>query len=150
MRFDAEPARALLLELKRLHDHAPSDARFDPDTREVIPERAGLSLDVWTTLDDLDDALHHGSNEVTVRVVRTNARRTAGELRDVRVDARMGEFETRYSLNESAPDRTHNLRVPARKIDGLVLLLGEVFDFNDVDEKLAVGIIKRRLSIPNV
>ncbi|MEZ4326366.1 MAG: VanW family protein [Polyangiales bacterium] len=132
VRFDAEPARALLLELKRLHDHAPADARFDPDTREVIAERSGLSLDVWTTLDDLDDALHHGSDEVAVRVVRTNARRTASELRDVRVDARLGEFETRYSLNESAADRTHNLRVAARKIDGIVLLPGEVFDFNDV------------------
>jgi vancomycin resistance protein YoaR len=48
------------------------------------------------------------------------------------VDARLGDFETRYSLNESAADRTHNLRVAARKIDGLVLLPGEVFDFNAV------------------
>ncbi|MCB9626571.1 MAG: VanW family protein [Sandaracinaceae bacterium] len=132
VRFDAEPARALLLELKRLHDHSPSDARFDPDTRQIIPQRAGLSLDVWATLDDLDDALHHGERDVAVRVVRTNARRTAEELRDVRVDARLGEFETRYSLNESAADRTHNLRVAASKIDGLVLLPGEVFDFNAV------------------
>jgi vancomycin resistance protein YoaR len=132
VRFDAEPARALLLELKRQHDHPPSDARFNPDTREVIAERAGLSLDVWATLDDLDAALHHGAPEIAVRVVRTDAQRTAAELRDVRVDARLGDFETRYSLNESAADRTHNLRVAARKIDGLVLLPGEVFDFNAV------------------
>jgi vancomycin resistance protein YoaR len=132
VRFDAEPARELLLELKRQHDHPPSDARFNPDTREVIPERAGLSLDVWATLDDLDDAMHHGAPEIAVRVVRTDAQRTAAELREVRVDARLGDFETRYSLNESAADRTHNLRVAARKIDGLVLLPGEVFDFNAV------------------
>ena len=77
VRFDAEPARELLLELKRQHDHPPSDARFNPDTREVIPERAGLSLDVWATLDDLDDAMHHGAPEIAVRVVRTDAQRTA-------------------------------------------------------------------------
>ncbi len=71
----------------------------------------------------------------------TEARRTAAQLHAADVRTVLGTFETPYNGSGEAAERTHNLRVAAAKIDGLVLLPGEEFDFNDVvgERSLANG-----------
>jgi hypothetical protein len=44
----------------------------------------------------------------------------------------LGYFETNYDRSERVQARSYNLRLAASKLDGTVLLPGEVFDFNDV------------------
>jgi len=44
----------------------------------------------------------------------------------------LGYFETNYDRSEKVQARSYNLRLAASKLDGTVLLPGEVFDFNDV------------------
>ena len=128
--LDAERAAEWLLPLKATIDRAALDARFDPSTGRVTPEVDGRRLHVWATLDRLDAALDAGASTVTSVIDRTAARRRASELADLRVDALLGEFETRYSTLEDARNRTHNLRVAASKLNGTVLLPGETLDFN--------------------
>jgi len=139
--LDAEVALGWLTELKREHDRDPRDASLDPETGELTPESVGRTVDAWTTMDRLDEALRAGEESFEIAVHRVAARRTAEDLEGVDVRALMGEYETPYDGSGRSAQRTHNLRVAAEKIDGLVLLPGEVFDFNEVvgERSLANG-----------
>jgi vancomycin resistance protein YoaR len=132
VRLDASATLALLLERKDHLDVRPRDARIEPRTRAVLPERDGLTLDVHGTLDVLLHAMRTGAPEAYARVLVEPARRAAAELERIELDATLGTFETRYSTLIDAAERTHNLRIAASRIDGTVLMPGETFDFNEV------------------
>ncbi|HEY8432378.1 MAG TPA: VanW family protein [Sandaracinaceae bacterium] len=130
--FDERAMFERLAELKDAYDRRPVDARVNPRTGEVVPHRHGRSLDVHATLDALHRALEDGAQRVRA-VVRTQpAHRTTEDLDGLDLSHVLGAYETRYSTLEDARDRTFNLRVAASKIDGLVVLPGETFDFNEV------------------
>jgi vancomycin resistance protein YoaR len=131
-RLAPEAALEALVALKKEVDHDPRDASYDLEARRVVPEQEGRVLDAWATLDRLAAVLRDGTTEIEIALRRTAPRRTATDLEALHPDARLGEFETRYSLTDAAADRTHNLKVAASRIDGTVLLPGEVFDFNEV------------------
>lgn len=121
-----------LADLKDVIDRRPIDARANPRTGELIAHRHGRVLDVHGTLDALHDALLAGAPTVRAVVRRDPARRTLEELEGISMDAVLGTYETRYSTLAEARDRTFNLRVAAEKVDGLVVMPGETFDFNEV------------------
>ena len=127
--LDATVAAEVLNTLAARVDQPARDARVDTARGVVVPDQEGRRLDVWATLDALDSALRTGAEEVDVTVIRTAARRTDEELAGARFDTLLGSFETPY--NGMARERTHNLRVAARKVDGLVLMPGERWDFNE-------------------
>lgn len=128
---DPAPALALLLDRKDLLDVRAESARMRPRSGEIVPERRGRTLDVHGSLDALEAALVAGAPEALARVVDEAPHRTARELEGVRTDALLGFFETHYSTLEESEDRTYNLRVAVERIDGLVVMPGETFDFND-------------------
>jgi vancomycin resistance protein YoaR len=129
--LDSGPAFALLSDRKDIIDVRPESARVRARTGEVLAERLGRSLDVHASIDALLGALRSGATEVDAVVVEELPHRTARELEGVRVEALLGFFETRYSTLEESADRTYNLRVAVSHVDGLVVMPGEVFDFND-------------------
>jgi hypothetical protein len=86
-------------------------------------------------VDDALDALHlavRGEQRAKVTVLEQPAHRKASELGNVRFERVLGYFETVYNRAAKAKDRTFNLRLAASKLDGHVLLPGEIFDFNQV------------------
>lgn len=128
--FDERAMFEHLANLKDRYDRQPADARADPRTGEVLPHRHGRLLDVHATLDALRAALERGSPRVRAVVRARRAQRTTEDLAGLDTSALLGSYETRYNSLEEARDRTFNLRVAASKIDGLVVLPGETFDFN--------------------
>ncbi|MEM7447066.1 MAG: VanW family protein [Myxococcota bacterium] len=132
VKFDASRLRPMLLRIKEELDRPARSARMDPSTRLVVPEQHGIQVDVWSTLDRVAAALERGSQEVELVHVREDPARTEVQLRDAKMEQLLGYFETRYDASGRAADRTHNMRVGGRKIDGYVVLPGEIFDFNEV------------------
>lgn len=130
--FDVNAARPFLVDLKDDLDRPTSDARVDTETRQVIPERHGRTFDVWATLDRIESAMHAGQTEVDAVIELRDPARGAEDFGELVLDTVIGEFETRYNASIEARDRTANLRVAGAKIDGYVLLPGEVFDYNEV------------------
>jgi vancomycin resistance protein YoaR len=106
------------------------DARLDLKTRKIIPEQNGLLLDVHGSLDRLSAALLTGAIKIDAALVKTAPARTRAALEGIDVEAVLGSFETRYNTLDS--DRSFNLRVAARHVDGIVLLPGDEFDFNRI------------------
>lgn len=136
----AERATPWLLALKRDHDRPALSARVDPTSGEVVAEQEGVAVDVWATLEAERRALSNAES-FDVVVQRTGAHRQASDFEGLSFDALLGEFETPYNGSGDAAERTHNLRVAAAKIDGVVLFPGEEFDYNEIvgERSLAEG-----------
>ncbi|MBM4358724.1 MAG: VanW family protein [Deltaproteobacteria bacterium] len=119
-----------LVAIKDDIDQAPIDAVVDLDKRELRPERVGFRLDVYGTLARLDAALRDGKREVEAAVETIAPRVASSQLGNVKFDQVLGWFETRYAPDAKHATRTYNLRQAASRLDGTVLVPGEVFDFN--------------------
>ena len=125
-------AVAALGRLKDETDRTPADARMDLEQRKLIPEVMGRLLDLDGSLLAIEQALSQGQRVAKLAYLERRPRRVAAELGNVQLDEVLGFFETSYDRSERVQARSYNLRLAASKLDGTVLLPGEVFDFNDV------------------
>lgn len=132
VRLEGAIALPLLAQLKEEVDRSPVDARIDVERRRVVPERRGAHLDVFGTLARLDEAMARGRDRVDAVVEHTAPSLTSAALRDVRMDAVMGWFQTSYNANQDHRDRTYNLHLAASRINGYVWMPGTELDFNQV------------------
>ena len=128
--IDSSAAIGRLLDLKSELDAPAVDAFVDLEARRLKPEKMGHRLDIYGTLARIDAALRLGSEKVEASVEQVQPRLVASALGNVKFDQVLGYFETRYSQSAKAKERTYNLRLAASKLDGAVVMPGEVFDFN--------------------
>jgi len=129
--LDRERATKALLVLKDELDRLPVDARLDLEARKLVPEQNGRLLDLDSTLASIEAALGRGETKTAVVFEERRPKRSASELGAVQFDEILGYFETHYDRSAKFLARSFNLRLAASKLDGTVLLPGEVFDFND-------------------
>lgn len=129
--LDRERAQRALLLLKDELDRLPVDARLDLEARKLVPEQNGRLLDIDGTLGAIEEGLARGETKVKVVFEERKPKRVAAQLGAVAFDDILGYFETKYDRSSKFQARSYNLRLAASKLDGQVLLPGEVFDFND-------------------
>jgi vancomycin resistance protein YoaR len=106
---------------------APAKATLDEEGKIVLtPEVSSMTLVKEATKEALSEAVSKG---LPCRLVTVYGEKSVsdGEL------AKITEVVSTFSTNFSSGDRSRsqNLRVAAEKLDGLVLLPGERFSFND-------------------
>jgi vancomycin resistance protein YoaR len=130
----AVTSRALpvLLTAKDELDQPPIDAKYSLAKRTITEDEPGTRMDPYATLARLDAALSGGAKEVEAASESVPARRTKKALGTVVVDDVLGYFETKYARDWSHQARAYNLKLAASKVDGHVMMPGEVFDFNEV------------------
>jgi vancomycin resistance protein YoaR len=128
--LDADTAIAKLLDIKAEIDTPARDAYIDLEKRELKHEEVGYRLDVYGTLARIDAAFRKGDESVAAAVETIAPKLTAAELGNVKFDHVLGYFETRYAQGGKSKERTYNLRLAASKLDGTVVMPGQVFDFN--------------------
>jgi vancomycin resistance protein YoaR len=132
VRLDRDVAVPFLGRLKDELDRAPIDARMDLEKRTLLPEVKGRYLDVDASLLAIERALSSGAAAAALVFEERKPRRSGKELGNVKFDSVLGWFETRYDRSMKYEARSFNLRIAASKLDGHVLLPGEIFDFNAV------------------
>ncbi|MBN2714913.1 MAG: VanW family protein [Deltaproteobacteria bacterium] len=130
--LDSEAAVEALVAIKEKLDKPARNARFDFSLNQVVPEKRGVSLDVYGTLERMDKALGEGKNRVAMKVKAVEPGVTAAQLLNIDVDTVAGFFETPYSRMKKDEDRTYNVNLGASVLDGHVIMPGELFSFNDV------------------
>lgn len=130
--LDASTAIATLLAIKAELDAPAKDAYVDLEARKLQPEKIGYRLDVYGTLARIDAALLAGQDSIEAAVEKIPPKLVWPRSATLKFDAVLGYFETRYSTSAKAKDRTYNLRLAASKVDGVVVMPGEIFDFNAV------------------
>ena len=121
-----------LLKLKDELDRAPSDARLDLEKKQLVAEVDGRLLDVDASLRAIEAAIGRGDRSAPLVFEPLRPKRLGKTLGNVRFDQVLGWFETQYNRGDKYQARTYNLRLAASKLDGYVLMPGEVFDFNEV------------------
>ncbi len=148
LRVDVDRTVELLIGLKDELDRAPKDARVDfgggtesgsgtggeptddSGVQQIIPEQDGRWLDVGASLDAIRRAVESGQRSSPIVFREVSARRNAAELAGASFEAVLGEFDTPYDRSRRSKSRTFNLALAASKLDGTVLMPGEIFDFN--------------------
>ncbi|MGE0785269.1 MAG: VanW family protein [Sandaracinaceae bacterium] len=130
--LDEAAAFEQLAQIKDGYDRRASDARIDVRTQQIRAHVDGRILDVHGTLDALRSGLEAGRSQVSAAVQQRPARRSEAELLGLDLSAVLGSYETHYSSIDESRDRAFNLQVAAQKIDGIVLMPHETFDFNEL------------------
>ena len=136
--IDGARAMRTMLALKDDVDRAPTDARLDIGGHTVISDEPGRRMDVHATLARLDAAMltrgkdGEATSSIEAVVESVPPARAASAISDIRLSDVIGFFETKYARDQKHEARTFNLRLAASKLDGHVIMPGEVFDFNDV------------------
>jgi vancomycin resistance protein YoaR len=123
----------LLDHLKDVQDRAPVSARLDLEHRAVVSEVEGRYIDPFGAADAvLRTAEDPARVEVVFPIQRFPARHSRALLSQIDVNLVLGTWDTYFSRRGDQERRGRNIDVAAEKIDGLVMLPGELVSFNDV------------------
>lgn len=114
-------------------DAPPASARLDLDHRAVIPERAGRYLDAFGAVAALERAMNDPfAKEIVVPFASVLPRVTSDFVSKLDVHEVLGSFDTWFSRTGDQQRRGHNIDVGASKLDGVVLMPGEITSFNAI------------------
>ncbi len=130
--FGLQPQRALaaLGVFKEQIDVRSRSARLDLVNRRIVPGRVGYELDVYLSQERILAAARQGRRTVKLAVKEVRPKISSLQLRDLSIGTVLGWYETSYSTARRWANRTYNLRVAARKLNGTILMPDEIFDFN--------------------
>jgi vancomycin resistance protein YoaR len=129
VRLETDAALDAILAMKDDLDVAATSARIDLESRAIIPARAGARLDAWATLGRLDEAMARGEGKVAAAMEAEAPFHTAAQIADVAYGAVLGAFETKYDERAIDEARVAELGRQASRLDGVVILAGETFDY---------------------
>lgn len=122
---------AAALDVQEVYDEVytdPQDATLDPENGYAIVDSVdGVSLDVEAAQAALEAAAP--GETVTVDLVFTEPEITTQELEECLFRDELGSYTTSVS---GSSGRRENVRLAAEFCDGVILMPGEVFNYNDV------------------
>ena len=139
VRLNTQKAVDALVAIKDDLDSPPDDAKIDLQNRKLVNGAKGVRVDVYATLESVQDAIEHGKPEINVTYESLTPHVATEKLANVTMNDEIGHFETRYATDSAHVDRTFNLRLAASKVNGKVIFPGETFDFNAVVGPRDVG-----------
>ena len=105
----------------------PLDAVLDKETCEVSYEVYGYAFDLDDAVKLMEQANYGDTIEIPFRFLLPEIHKA--DLDSILFRDVLGEYETAHTGNRA---RTTNIRLACAAIDGLILDVGEVFDFNEV------------------
>lgn len=113
----------------------PQDAYFELEPYKIYPDVDGIDLEI-----SLDDAKKEISSErkeeYEFNLKITKAQKTIDDLGTEAFPYLISSFSTRYDASNT--NRSTNLRIAAEKINGKVLMPGEIFSYNKTVGKRTV------------
>lgn len=111
------------------------DAYFTTDPYAVIPDITGIDFNTDEMKTKIDE--DPSAEEYAVDLIYTKADVTVKDLGEEAFPDLLGSFTTKYVTSNA--DRTTNLRLAASKINGTVVLPGEIFSYNKVVGKRTIA-----------
>ena len=112
----------------------PKDAYFELDPYKIYPDVDGV--DLQTSLDEARSKVAGNEERYEFDLKITKAQKTIKDLGTEAFPYVVSSFSTRYDASNT--NRSTNLRIAAEKINGTVLLPGEVFSYNKTVGKRTV------------
>ena len=114
----------------------PVDAYYTTNPYAVYPSKNGVDFSI--SIGEANDKLQSLDTECTIPLKTLYPQITTNMIGQEAFPELLSEFSTRYSSNA---DRTTNLRLAANKINGTVLMPGEIFSYNGIvgERTIAAG-----------
>ncbi len=101
------------------------DAYFTTEPYAVFPDVTGIDFDVEQMQNAIND--NPDAEEYAIDLIYTKADVTVQDFGREAFPNLLGSFSTKYPTSNT--DRTTNLRLAANKIDGTVVMPGEIFSY---------------------
>jgi vancomycin resistance protein YoaR len=124
-------AEQLLEGLAPSLERAPEDARIDLAKKTKIPDVVGRALDVPATLAAIRASSFDDGMVVDLVTKPVKAKVVVEDLTAVDVEKVTSAFETTFHTWGTGAGRAVNIANAARYIDGVVIVPGQVFSFNE-------------------
>lgn len=128
--FSEDSAAARMRALARKIERPPTDARLvvEGGSIQAIPEKPGVRVDLKRSLRRVIQAVNSGAKEADLVVTAAAPKVTVADFKGI--DGVIASYSTSYKPWQR--DRTHNLRIACRAINGTLVRPGEVFSYNKV------------------
>lgn len=110
----------------------PKDAYFSVEDRtnlKIVPHEYGVEIDKDEAKAKASD-IKEGGKVVELKIKKTPPAVTKSMLEQDIYTGTLATFSTKY--NAKKIDRSHNVALAARKMNGVILAPGDVFSYNDV------------------
>ncbi len=131
--LETAPFVEIVARYKESLDARPASARLDLEHRTVIPEKPGRYLDAFGAVSMLERAMNDSSvTSIVVPFAEVAPRVTSDFVSKLDVHAVLGTFDTYFSRSGDQSRRGQNIDVGASKLDGVVLMPGEIVSFNAI------------------
>lgn len=128
---DREKARAYLGALADRFHRDPVDARLDLANKKRIVDQDGQTLDVEASIDAIAAGRHDEEETIDLLMKRVPAKVTVNDIANVDVEKVLSSFETTFAVWGDGVGRSANIKNAAARIDGTILVPGQVFSFNE-------------------
>lgn len=112
----------------------PKDAYYESDPFKIYPHIVGVSLKM--SLEEARQLLQEDKEEYIIALEYTMPEKTTNMIGTEAFPDLLSTFSTKYDV--SNVNRTQNLTLAAGKIDGTILMPGDIFSYNKVVGKRTV------------
>lgn len=115
------------INIEKIHEEIckePQDAYFTKEPFAVYPEVNGISFD----LEEAKKILEEEKETYIIKLTITKPKITLDKIGPEAFPEKLATFSTRYDVSDK--DRTTNLELASGKINGTVVLSGDVFSYN--------------------
>ncbi len=126
------------IDVEQIHDEVyreVEDAYFTTEPYAVFADVTGIDFDTDKVKNMIDEEPE--AEEYVVDLIYTTANVTVNDLGKEAFPDLISTFSTKYVA--SNVDRTTNLKLAAEKIDGTVIMPGEIFSYNKVVGKRTIA-----------
>lgn len=126
--FNKDTALSFLKTAASRIDQKPTDAKLvvEGDSISTAPERPGIKLDLSQSLRQLMHAANSGARDISLVVVTDEPEVKEADLQGI--NGVLASYSTKYVPGQR--DRSHNLLIACRAINGTLVKPGEVFSYN--------------------
>ena len=129
-RFSRETATEFLETAAKDINRPPTDAQltFKEGVVSSIPEKLGVKLDIPKSLEQIAMTVDADGTEVDLVTATARPEVTTADFKGI--DGVIASYSTRYNAWER--DRTYNLKIACKAIDGTLIKPGATFSYNKV------------------
>lgn len=135
IQIPVEQCQAPKIDIEKIYSEVkrePQDAYFVLDPYQIFPDLDGIDFD----LNSAKVALEEYKEEYSIPLIITKASKSIQDLGTEAFPYLISSFSTKYDASNR--NRSTNLAIAANKINGKVLMPGEVFSYNKVVGKRTV------------
>lgn len=116
------------IDIEKIHEEVktePQNASYKTDPFEIIPHKNGIDFDV----EEAKKTLSEEKEEYIITLIITEPETLTNEIGEEAFPDLLGSFSTKY--DETNVTRSKNVKIALAELDGVVVMPGEVFSYNE-------------------